>query len=70
LNIDPSLIPPGKLDRVPLGSIHLDKKGEIDGFSFPVSEKDLNRKDLIKELRALTAKELVRRMEKLEIAYE
>lgn len=40
ITIDPSQTPPGKLDRVPLGCLHLNRTTkEIDGVSLPVKEE-------------------------------
>lgn len=62
ITIDPSQTPPGKLDRVPLGCLHLNKTTEaIDGVSLPVNEHWLYS-ERIEELTATKPQELVGRL--------
>lgn len=64
ITIDPSQTPPGKLDRVPLGCIHLDKNThEIDGVSFPVKEEWLYS-GKIAELITLKPQDLIANLNK------
>jgi hypothetical protein len=65
LNIDPSQTPPGKLCRVPLGSIHVSDPETIDGFSIPVTNRMLKRKNLTETLVNLQAKDILSEINKL-----
>ncbi|HDS44944.1 MAG TPA: hypothetical protein ENN68_02410 [Methanomicrobia archaeon] len=65
LNIDPSQTPPGKLCRVPLGSIHVSDPETIDGFSIPVTNRMLKRKNLTETLVHLQAKDILSEINKL-----
>ncbi|MGC9444209.1 MAG: hypothetical protein ACP5E9_04670 [Candidatus Methanospirareceae archaeon] len=65
LIIDPSQTPPGKLCRVPLGSIHVRDPETIDGFSIPVTNRMLKRKNLTETLVNLQATDLLSELNKL-----
>ncbi|NCO96874.1 MAG: hypothetical protein COY38_04205 [Candidatus Aenigmarchaeota archaeon CG_4_10_14_0_8_um_filter_37_24] len=65
INIDPSQTPSGKLCRVPLGSLHMKDDKTVDGVSFPVAEKMLEKDDLIDGLRSYTAKDVVDSLDEL-----
>ncbi len=51
INIDPSQTPPGKLGRIPLGSLHLKDYKTIDGLSIPLKKEMLSNNNLINELK-------------------
>ena len=51
--LDSSNTPSGKLARTPF-SLHISSKGEIDGVTVPVSEKELEDNKLISKLEKLT----------------
>lgn len=61
--LDSSNTPPGKLARAPF-SLHVKAYDKIDGVSVPVSEEELGRKSLIRELRGLTTDDVLRNMTK------
>ncbi|PTD94662.1 hypothetical protein C9439_01260 [archaeon SCG-AAA382B04] len=65
INIDPSQTPPGKLGRPPLGSVHLEGAEKIDGFSIPIEEEMLSKKDLIEELTSYSARKIALESEEL-----
>lgn len=56
--LDSSNTPSGKLARVPF-SLHVSSKGEIDGVAVPLSEKELEDKNLTKKLEKLTPKSIL-----------
>lgn len=56
--IDPSQTPSGKLGRVPF-SLHV-KNNKIDGIALPLGIKDLDRKDLVKKLKAYTPEKVLK----------
>ncbi len=66
ISIDPSQTPSGKLARVPLGSLHMEDAGTIDGISIPVTEKMLDDSDLTKKLKELKPKYVIDNPDKLE----
>ncbi|MBN1455451.1 MAG: hypothetical protein JW945_04290 [Methanomicrobia archaeon] len=65
LNIDPSQTPPGKLCRVPLGSVHVSDPETIDGFSIPVTNRMLKRNNLTEMLINLQATDILSEINKL-----
>ncbi len=65
INIDPSQTPSGKLCRVPLGSLHMKDAKTVDGISIPVTEKMLEKKDLIDELKNYKPKDILDSLEEL-----
>lgn len=58
LTIDPSQTPSGKLCRAPF-SLHMRNAKTVDGVSVPLTEKDLNDKNLLKKLQALTPEKVL-----------
>ncbi len=50
INIDPSQTPSGKLARAPF-SLHMKDAKTIDGIAIPLTEKDLESKNLINEFK-------------------
>ncbi len=65
ITIDPSQTPPGKLCRVPLGSLHMKDGQTTDGVSIPLSEKMLQRPDLTDDLVAYGPREVLRDLDEL-----
>ena len=59
ITIDPSGTPSGKLARVPF-SLHMKNAREIDGVAIPLNEKELEDKNLVKKLRALTPEKVLK----------
>lgn len=61
INIDPSITPPGKLDRVAFWSAHCttDWK-QINWYSMPIELKELGDKQLISKLKSLTPLDLIK----------
>ena len=65
INIDPSQTPSGKLCRIPLGSLHMKDPKTIDGISIPITEKMLEKDNLIDKLREFKPEDLVKSLDKL-----
>lgn len=65
VNIDPSQTPSGKLNRVPLGSLHLADAETVDGISVPLTRDELRDDDLIDRLTAYTPERVVAELESL-----
>lgn len=65
INIDPSQTPSGKLCRMPLGSLHMKDSKTIDGVSIPVTEKMLEKEDLVDELENYKLKDIVNSLDEL-----
>lgn len=59
ISIDPSQTPPGKLGRIPLGSLHLGDAKTVDGFSIPLEEEMLSKSNLINKLVSYSAREII-----------
>jgi len=59
ITIDPSGTPSGKLARCPF-SLHMKSAKEADGIAVPLSENDLNRKNLVAELKKLTPEKVIK----------
>jgi len=59
--LDSSNTPSGKLARPPF-SLHVSKKGEIDGVAVPLSENELKDKTLISKLKKLTPEIILRNL--------
>jgi hypothetical protein len=64
--LDTSATPPGKLARCPF-SLHVSIKGEIDGVSVPLKEKELKRKNIVNELLSLTPDKIIKNISKYSI---
>ena len=64
INIDPSQTPSGKLARCPF-SLHMKSAREIDGVAIPVSEKQLQDKNLVKELKSYTPEKVLKELKSL-----
>jgi len=62
--LDPSQTPSGKLARVPF-SLHMKSAKEIDGVAIPLSEKQLNEKNLIKSLKSYTPEKVLNNIKNL-----
>lgn len=61
--LDPSQTPSGKLARVPF-SLHFEKKSKkIDGICVPLSKKQLDEKNILAKLKALTPKKVLEDLE-------
>ena len=58
ITIDPSGTPSGKLARCPF-SLHMKSAKETDGVAVLLSEADLKKKNLVKELRKLTPEKVL-----------
>lgn len=59
VNVDPSQTPSGKLNRVPLGSLHLADAETVDGVSLPVARDELSEDDVLDRLTGYTPDRLV-----------
>jgi len=62
--IDPSQTPSGKLARAPF-SLHMRSASEIDGIAIPLSEKQLNDKNLIKNMKSYTPEKVLNNLKEL-----
>ncbi|MEM5793287.1 MAG: hypothetical protein QXY45_02920 [Candidatus Aenigmatarchaeota archaeon] len=65
INIDPSQTPPGKLCRVPLGSLHMKDAKTIDGISIPLKVDMLEDEKLVGELKNYSPKILLESIDDL-----
>lgn len=63
--IDPSQTPSGKLDRLPLGSLHMKDAETVDGLSVPVTKKELFEEDILERLRGYTPRKVVENIDEL-----
>ena len=63
ITLDPSQTPSGKLARAPF-SLHMKSATEIDGIAIPLSEKQLNDKNLIKKMKSYAPKKILRDIDK------
>lgn len=61
--IDPSQSPPGKLGRCPF-SFHIKSYKEYDGIAVPVSEAELNKKNIVTELKKLSPEKVLKNLGK------
>lgn len=59
VNVDPSQTPSGKLNRVPLGSLHMADAETVDGVSVPVGRDELFEEGVLDRLTAYTPRKLV-----------
>lgn len=65
VNIDPSQTPSGKLNRVPLGSLHLADADTVDGISVPVTRGELFEPDVISTVTAYTPRAVLDELDEL-----
>lgn len=65
VNVDPSQTPSGKLNRVPLGSLHLADAETVDGVSVPVTRDELADDDLVDRLTSYTPDSVVDELDAL-----
>ncbi len=61
LILDTSGTPSGKLARAPF-SLHVSAPGAYDGIAVPVSEQQLKKRNLVKELKKLTPEKVMRNL--------
>lgn len=61
--IDPSQTPPGKLCRIPLGSLHI-KNSKPDGISLPLNKKMLFKNNILEELELYNPNKLLKNLKK------
>lgn len=59
VNIDPSQTPSGKLNRVPLGSLHMADAETVDGISVPVTKEELREANVLSKLRSYTPQTVI-----------
>ena len=64
INIDPSQTPSGKLARAPF-SLHMKDAKNVDGIAIPLSEKQLNDKNLVKKLKKYTPEKVLSELDAL-----
>lgn len=57
--VDPSQTPSGKLNRVPLGSLHLADATTVDGVSVPLTRDELFADGVLDRLQAYTPEQVV-----------
>ncbi len=63
--IDPSQTPSGKLNRVPLGSLHMADAETVDGVSVPLTKDELFDDGVLDMVQSYTPDSLVRDMDEL-----
>lgn len=63
--VDPSQTPSGKLNRMPLGSLHMKDATTVDGVSVPLTEEDLHRDGIVEELKSYTPRKVVEDLSEL-----
>lgn len=65
ITIDPSQTPSGKLNRVPLGSLHMADAETVDGISVPLTKDDLFDDDVLDMLQSYTADAVIQDLDEL-----
>lgn len=65
VTIDPSQTPSGKLNRVPLGSLHMADAETVDGVSVPLSRNELFAEEVLDRLTAYTPRTLIEDLDEL-----
>lgn len=66
VNIDPSQTPSGKLNRVPLGSLHMADAETVDGVSVPVTREELFESAVLKRLTSYAPRDVVHNLDEFQ----
>jgi hypothetical protein len=65
MTIDPSQTPSGKLNRVPMGSLHMADAETVDGVSIPLTRDELFEDDVLDRLTAYTPRTVIEELDDL-----